>query len=92
MIYQLSYELRTPGKDYTSLYAFLEKGVEGSAIHVLRDTWWIKYHGNKDVSELCEIIKKEMGEKEIFFLSELSEKEINGWMASSNWKWLKEGI
>ena len=92
MIYQLSYELRTPGKDYTFLYAFLEKEVEGNAIHVLRDTWWIKYNGDKNVSELCEAIKKEMGEKDIFFLSEISGKEINGWMASSNWKWLNENV
>lgn len=45
MIYQLSYELKTPEKDYTSLYTFLEKVLGG--IHVLRDTWWIKYEGEK---------------------------------------------
>lgn len=90
MIYQLSYELKTPNKDYISLYNYLEKGLEGNAIHVLRDTWWIKYNGNKTVNELCEEIRKELGEKDIFFLSEIISDKIDGWMASSNWKWIND--
>lgn len=88
MIYQLSYELKTPEKDYTSLYTFLEKVLGG--IHVLRDTWWIKYEGEKSLDELCESIRKEMGENDVFFLSIITPDKINGWMASSNWAWLSK--
>lgn len=90
MIYQLSYELKTPDKDYTDLYSFLEKEIGKSAIHVLRDTWWFKYEGNNSVDDFNDIIKKKMGENDIFFISVLDKEKINGWMASSNWKWLND--
>lgn len=90
MIYQLSYELKTPDKDYTALYSFLEKEVGGSAIHVLRDTWWIKYNESQNINDLCDLIKGKMGENDVFFLSALSVNDMNGWLPSSNWKWLNE--
>lgn len=90
MILQLSYELKTVEKDYSKLYSFLEKELATSSIHVLRDTWWVKYDGTKSISEICDMIKEKMGENDVFFLSMLDKNEINGWMASSNWKWLNE--
>lgn len=90
MIYQLSYELKTPDKDYTGLYLFLEKEMGGVSIHVLRDTWWIKYDEEQDINSLCDKIKEQMGENDVFYLAVLSANDINGWLPSSNWKWLKE--
>lgn len=88
MVYQLSYELKTLEKDYTSLYTFIEKELEG--IHVLRDTWWIRRDVEVEISELCEDIREKIGENDIFFISLISIEDINGWLASSNWKWLEE--
>ncbi len=90
MILQLSYELKTAEKDYSELYSFLEKDIAQSSIHVLRDTWWLKYNGSKSISEICDMIKARMGENDVFFLSVLDKEDINGWLASSNWKWLNE--
>ena len=86
MIYQLSYELKTPEMDYTSLYDYLEKELEGK--HVLRDTWLIKYEGEKNMHELCERIREQLGNNDVFFLSKIISGGIDGWMATSNWKWL----
>ncbi len=90
MIFQLSYELKTPDKDYTELYSFLEKEIGKSAIHVLRDTWWIKYDGLKDIDGISDLIKDKMGKNDVFFVSEIQISKINGWLASSNWKWINE--
>lgn len=86
MTYQLSYELKTPEMDYIPLYDYLEKELEGK--HVLRDTWWIRYKGEKNLDELCKKIRELMGENDVFFLSKIISGEIDGWMATSNWKWL----
>lgn len=91
MVFQLSYELKTPEKDYTELYSFLEKEIGSSAIHVLRDTWWIKYEGSLNLDEICDLIKDKMGQYDVFFVSIIENKaDINGWLASSNWKWLNQ--
>lgn len=90
MIFQLSYELKTPDKDYTELYSFLEKELGKSAIHVLRDTWWVKYEGQKNIDDISDLIKDKMGKNDVFFISVLEIDKTNGWLASSNWKWLNE--
>lgn len=89
MVYQVSYELRTQDKDYTGLYSFLEKDLGTSAIHVLRDTWWIDFSG-KNINDVCDDIRKHLGESDIFYLSQLNMQDINGWMPSTTWNWLKE--
>ena len=90
MIYTLTYELRTPNKEYTDMYTYLEKKFGDSAIHVLRDTWWIHTLDEKAVDEMCDDIKKYMGENDVFYITEISEQPINGWLASSSWKWFQD--
>lgn len=90
MIYQLTYELKSPERDYSSFYTFLEKEVGDSAIHVLRDSWWIYLGQEKPVEELCDTIRPLLGEKDIFYLSILHKDSVNGWMPSSHWKWFNE--
>lgn len=50
MVYQLSYELKTPDKDYGPLYSYLENDLGTSAKHVLRDSWWIAVDQELDVN------------------------------------------
>lgn len=90
MVYQLSYELRNTEKDYTSFYNFLEREMGQSALHVLRDSWWIHIDSPAELKTLCDNVRAHMGEKDIFFLSELHKDQVNGWMPSSHWKWLNE--
>lgn len=90
MVYQLTYELRTPDKDYSELYAFLEKGLGGEAIHVLRDCWWI-FTTETSASKLCDEIRAHLGEKDLFFVSRLPDggDYMNGWQPQSSWAWFQ---
>ncbi len=93
MIFQVSYELRTPNKDYSELYFFLENaenGVKGNGIHVLRDVWWVEVPENYKVQTLFAEIKNRLGDNDIFFLSELHKQTTSGWMPSSHWNWFNE--
>lgn len=90
MVYQLAYELKSPERDYTLFYNFLEKKVGDSSIHVLRDSWWIYVENEIAIDVLCDRIRPYLGEKDIFYVSELHKETINGWMPSSHWKWYNE--
>lgn len=92
MVYQLSYELRNTERDYTSFYNFLEREMGESALHVLRDSWWIYISSPSELADLCDGIRSHMGDRDIFFLSELHKDQVNGWMPSSHWKWLNEHL
>lgn len=85
MIYQLSYELRTQEKDYSSFYSYLENLGQG-ALHILRDTWWIYFTEEISVDTLCDSIHEHMGENDIFVLTPLG-IVANGWLATNAWNW-----
>ena len=91
MMYSLSYELKTSDQDYSSLFAYLEHEVGSRpSIHVMRDSWWISSDEELDVNNVCEEIRKRIGEKDHFFLSKLSINAINGWLPSSSWDYFRE--
>lgn len=92
MVYQLTYELKTPDKDYSILYEFLEHGLgeEVQSKHVLRDCWWFATPQGFNVDELCDHIRQRMGELDNLYMSRLPDTDINGWLPSSIWKWYSE--
>lgn len=88
MIYQISYEQKTPGKDYTELYSFLENKLGEEGMHVLSDTWWIYATEPFDIKKACDDLKEYFGEYDVFYISQLNTENINGWMAHSLWNWM----
>lgn len=89
MIYQLTYELRTAEKDYSDFFSYLEQGLGGAALHVLRDAWWIALDV-LDIDILCDDIRTRIGEKDVFFITQIPSGLINGWMPQTSWKWYQE--
>ena len=89
MVYSLSYELKSTEMDYTPLFAFLEHGIGEGGIHVLRDSWWIFSRTELNISDTCDEIRKRLAEKDHFFFTKLSDNDINGWLPSSSWQWLR---
>lgn len=90
MIYQLTYELRHPDKDYTDFYSYLEKEIGDGALHVLRDAWWFTINQDDNgeiIDHLCENIKQRLGDNDVFFISSVTPGQINGWLAQSSWNW-----
>ena len=91
MIYILSYQLQTPDKDYAPLYKYIENSIGTSAVHVLRDSWWVASDHNLDVDEECEKVRKYLGEKDGVYMAELQvNAKINGWLPSNFWDWYRD--
>lgn len=76
--------------DYTPLFSFLEHGVGEGGLHVLRDSWWIYTKTELNISKTCDDIRKLMAEKDHFYLTKLSESDINGWLPSTSWNWFSD--
>ncbi len=91
MIYQISYELRNPDRDYSEFFVFLEQNLGLNAIHVLRDVWWIATKAQEDIDDLTNRIIDSgyLGKSDSFFIVEISSVDINGWMPGNTWKWYK---
>ena len=88
MVYIVSYQLQTPDKDYSPLYKYVEHSIGDSAVHVLRDSWWIGTEKSIDVNEVANKIREYMGEHDSVFIAKLStDTPINGWLPSTHWTW-----
>ncbi len=90
MIYQLSYELRTPDYDYTSLYNYLETHFGDNVKHVLRDTWWLASSSSLDLVAIVHEMRDKIGANDGFYVSLLDTNEINGWLPSTLWQWFND--
>lgn len=90
-IYLLSYELRTPDNDYSKFYEFIEH-IGDDRVHVLRDSWWIASKETLQIEQLCSEIRDHLTVNDVFYVEEMTESNsnINGWMASSSWNWLRD--
>ncbi len=89
MIYSISYELKSQDKDYNPLYSFFENELGDSSIHVLRDTWWIHTVEEQKIENICSKVKEYILEGDVFYVIEIHEVNINGWLAAPVWNWYK---
>lgn len=90
MIYQITYELKDSDKDYSALYALLEKGIGSEGVHVLRDSWWIASDRELNVDEECERIHMQLSEQDHVYMSKFADSHVNGWLPSSLWQWYRD--
>lgn len=92
MVYSLTYELKSPDKDYTALFNFLEQGEDFDCVHVMRDCWWIASSYKLNINELVSRIRDLMGSKDHFFITPLSANDINGWLPSTSWSFYTDNM
>ena len=90
MIYAVTYELRAKDRDYSPFFSYLEQEMGESAMHVLRDAWWVYSKTELDMVVIREKIKQFLSEQDVFYVSALAKDSINGWMAVSAWNWYTE--
>lgn len=81
MIYLISYDLKAPGRDYTSLY---DKLKTFKHCHPLESTWIIQ--SNQSVSDLFNIIKGVVDNNDHFFIVDITEKARDGWLNKTVWE------
>ena len=88
MILQVTYELKDPDKNYSDLFAAIEK--LGSAIHFLKDSWWVEVDDSLKLEDVLGRLKDHMGENDLIHLIDITNKKTNGWLARTSWDWLQQ--
>lgn len=83
--YLISYDLRTPGQDYTKLYDAIKDFDEWQ--HPLESTWFIKTEIMK-ANDIFNKIKPLIDENDLLLIIKVDKNDKQGWLASSFWKWL----
>jgi CRISPR/Cas system-associated endoribonuclease Cas2 len=86
-VYLITYDLSSDDKDYTSLYAEIEK--LGDAKRILKSVWLVSVV-EKTASQISGILRTVLDDKDILYVVKNDNQDRQGWMHSSNWKWLKE--
>ncbi len=84
-VYSISYDLKTPGRDYTGLYEAIKQ--IGDWWHYLDSTWLVYSQAN------AEAIFKHLSphiDKNDFVLITVIGKDYNGWLPQEAWDWIKQ--
>lgn len=92
MVYQITYELRNPDRDYSDLYLYLEKELGRGGVNVLKNTWWLSFAEEVDLEQLVESIRSHIEQSDIFYVSRITANSYNGWMPTQYWNWVKENL
>lgn len=92
MIYMLTYDLRTPEKDYAPLFSHLEKEVGKEALHVMQNVWWIFTDNELNLDKLCDDVRQYLGSSDLLFISSMKGADNSGWLSLTSWEWLKKHL
>ncbi len=85
--YVISYDLKEPGRDYTSLYEAIKGYVEWQ--HPLESTWIVyTYYSANDISEKLRA-NGNMDDSDLLFVCALDINDRQGWLDKSVWNWIK---
>lgn len=85
-IFVVTYEKRTPGKDYGPLH----KAIQDNAIkwwHYLTHTWIVQTHMTAD--QFAKLLYPYITKDDYLLVAKLSGQH-QGWLPDDAWKWLNE--
>lgn len=85
MIYLITYDLKTPGKDYNVLYDKIKS--LGDNFHPLESTWFVK--SNSSAESISTYLRTVMDTNDYVFVVEITKKQRQGWMSKTAWDWLR---
>lgn len=86
MILLISYDLKSPDKDYASLYEAIKNSAK-SWWHYLESVWIVRT--DLDPNSYYERVKPYFDEDDSFFIVDITEQKRQGWLPSKAWDWLK---
>lgn len=86
MILLITYDLKTPGKDYTSLYESIKK-CGSKWWHYLESVWIVKTELSPN--ECFERLKENIDKNDYCFIVDITGKERQGWLPSKAWEWIR---
>lgn len=88
MIYLITYDLNTEGKDYNALYDRIKS--LGQWFHPLESVWFLHPSSNIDVNAITEQLRTTMQNNEHIFVVEITNQSRQGWLPKTAWEWLRE--
>jgi hypothetical protein BACCOPRO_00146 len=83
-LYIISYDLKTPGRDYTSLYNAIKD--LGEWQHPLESTWVVST--NYDENQIYNILKQTLDDNDLLMIFQIVPEARQGWLAKSFWEWM----
>jgi hypothetical protein len=87
MIYLITYDLNTEGKDYNALYDKIKS--LGECFHPLESVWFLQPFHYSDVNTVTEQLRTTMDSNDNIFVVEITDKSRQGWLPKTAWDWLK---
>lgn len=88
--YIISYDLKVPGRDYTSLYDAIKSYNDWR--HPLESTWLLYTTENADQISSKLRASGNMDNSDLLFVCELNIKDRQGWLDKEVWNWIKERL
>jgi hypothetical protein len=86
MIYLITYDLKKPGRDYSSLHETIKSAT--SWWHYLDSTWII--YSKLTVDEWSEKIRQVIDINDRFIIVDITHRPRQGWLDKDAWKWIRE--
>ena len=86
MLYMISYDLKSPGRDYTTLYEAIKSF--GVWWHYLGSTWIIKT--SQSVSQVSELLHQRLDANDYLIVVDITGKARDGWLPQKAWDWIRD--
>jgi hypothetical protein len=86
MIYLISYDLRKPGRDYTSLHNAIKSAP--TWWHYIESTWIIKTE--KSIEDWYNKIRATTDSNDSFIIVDITKQNRQGWLPQKAWEWIRE--
>lgn len=86
--YAINYDLKAPGRDYTSLYEAIKKSPKWW--HYLESTWLIIT--NETPQQIWDRIGKNNIDKNDYLLIVEVRGNVHGWLPKYAWDWIHQNI
>lgn len=86
MLVLISYDLKTPDKDYAPLYEAI-KNCGDKWWHYLESVWLV--HTNLTPNECFERLRENFDTGDRCFVVDITNQQRQGWLPSKAWDWIK---
>jgi hypothetical protein len=85
-IYLISYDLRTPGRNYTPLYDAIK--AYGDWQHPMESFWTIST--DDDANAIFNKLSPNIDNNDSLFIIQMDSKDMQGWLPKSFWEWINK--
>lgn len=85
-VYSISYDLRQPNRDYTSLYEEIKK--IGDYFHPLESNWFVRT--NWDAQDIYDKLRPYIDDNDLILIIRVDQSDKQGWMVKNFWEWLRK--